>query len=114
MKSLILTLLVLGGVGLGGFYAAPGRLPWVSVSPEEAQVATLRAEFDAVRAQWKQAGRTAALGTDPGSLTDPPLAKLEQLEGALADLTPGLTTTAALNQANRLRAELAAFKANLR
>ncbi len=114
MKTWILALLVLGVVGTGGYYATTGRLPWVEPSPEEMQVAALRAEFKGVREQWKQAGRAAALGTDASGASETALASLDRLDGALADLTPTLKTTSALNQANSLRSELAAFRSGLR
>ena len=114
MKTLILVLLVLGVAGTGGYYAVTGRLPWVEPSPDEAQVAALRTAFTGVREQWQQAGRAAALGTDPSGAAETALAGLERLEGALADLTPALKSTAALNQANQLRSDMASFRSRLR
>jgi len=114
MKRLLLVLILLGGLGTGGYYFVHGRLPWVAQSPEELQVAALRAELDLVRQQWKQAGRAATFGMDTGTITDTPLAKLEQLEGALADLEPRLTDARARNQASQLHRDIAAFKGSMR
>ena len=114
MKNLLLLLLVLGVVGTGGYYQMTGQLPWAALSPEERQVADLRADFNTVREQWKQAGRAATSGMDTSSITDTPLVRLEQMEKALAELTPRLQSQEAGRKANQLRQDIAAFKRTMR
>lgn len=49
MKRFIVAVLVLGGAGVGGYYATTGRLPWVGMSREEEQVAELQQELGQIR-----------------------------------------------------------------
>ena len=114
MKRLLIILLVLGGLGTGGYYLAYGRLHWVDPTPEELQVAGLKTELGELRQQWKQAGRAAVFGADTGTITDTPLARVQRLEGALAELEARLTSPRARDQAARLRQDLASFKATMR
>ena len=114
MKKLLLIILVLGGAFIGGSYLMTGRLPWVQLSAEEQQVAALREEFDQLKRQWREAGRAALSGIDTGSTTEMPLAKLEQLEKALAERLPTLKTGEARLQASQLQREIITFKADMR
>ena len=114
MKRLLIILLALAGLGTGGHYLAYGRLPWVDPSPEEVQVAGLQTELGELRRQWKQAGRAAVFGADTSTITDTPLARVQRLEGALAELEGRLTSPRARDQAARLRQELETFKAGMR
>jgi len=114
MRRFLILLIVLGGAGTAGYYYLYGRLPWVSLSQEEQQVAAVRAEFDVIRQQWKQAGRAATFGMDTSSVTDTPLAQLERTEKTLADLEPGLQSQKARDQAAQLRMDIRAFKLTMR
>jgi len=114
MKQILLILVILGGIALGGYYAMNGRMPWSTGSPEEVQVAALRADYNVVREQWKQAGRATIGGMDTSSITDTPLLKLEQLEKNLAELERTLKTPEAKSQAAILRKELSDFKRTMR
>ena len=114
MNKALLLLLVLGVAGVGGSYLMTGRLPWVTVSPEEQQVADLREELNLVRQQWKQAGRAGAFGVDTSSITDLPMAKLERLESALTLLMPKLKTAEGRRLADTLRRDIATFKSEMR
>ena len=114
MKRLLLFLLVIGGAIIGGSYYLTGRLPWVELSVEEQQIALLRGEFSLACQQWRQAGRAGSLGMDTSSMTDTPVAKLEQLEKSLAELIPTLKTSEARLQAGKLRRDITAFKGEMR
>ena len=114
MKNLLIVLLLIAGVGIGGYYATTGRLPWSEPSPEEQKLAALRAQFQNVRVQWKQAGRASISGMDTSTITDTPLIGLEKLEAALKELTPRLTSAEAKKQAGALAEEIAAFKSTMR
>ncbi len=114
MKKLLLVLLVIGGAVVGGSYYLTGRLPWVELSAEERQIGVLREEFSLACQQWRQAGRAGSFGMDTSSMTDGPVAKLEQLEKTLAELTPTLKTSEARLQAGKLRRDIAAFKGEMR
>lgn len=114
MKRLLAVFLLVAAVATGGYYLTTGRLPWVALSQEEEQVIALREEFNALREQWRAAGRTQALGVDASSQVEAPLASLERLERDLAALTPRLTSTEARNRATVLQRELAAFRAEMR
>ena len=114
MKKLLLILLVVGGAFVGGSYLLTGRLPWVAQSVEEQQIGELREEFSRACQQWRQAGRAGSFGMDTGSLTDSPVAKLDDLEKTLAELTPKLKTSEARLQAGKLRRDIAAFKSEMR
>lgn len=113
MKKLLLFALVAGAC-LAGYCYRTGALPWAELSPDEQQIAGLREDFALVRQQWKQAGRAATFGLDTGTITDSPLAKLEKLEGALADLLPRLKTPEARAKASALRQDIASFKREMR
>ena len=114
MKKRLLLVAVLALAGTGIFYQITGRFPWDAVPPEQQAVLLLRADFDTVREQWKAAGRATISGMDTSSITDSPLAKLEQTEKALADLTPRLKTPDAVAQANQLRQDISTFKRTMR
>ena len=114
MKKLLLILLVLGVAGVGGYYYAYGRLPWVDPSPEEQQISALKEDFARIRQQWAQAGRTQAVGVDAGSQVDGVLARLDKLDLELEDLSARVKSTQVKIQASNLRTEVAAFKMNLR
>ena len=64
MKRLLVVVLLVGGVMVGGSYLMTGRWPWVALSPEEQQVAALRESLGRIRQQWREAGKTQALGVD--------------------------------------------------
>lgn len=113
MRKLLL-LIVLGIAGIGGYYLMYGRLPWVSLSPEELQVAELREEFGVIRQQWKQAGRAGAFGMDTSTITDAPLEKLQKLEASLTGLLPKLKSAEGRKQAEQLRRDVAVFKSEMR
>ena len=114
MKRFLVLLVVLGGAGIGGYYYATGRLPWVDLSPEEVQVAALREEFYQIRQQWRAAGRAAATGMDTSSISDAPLARLERLERSLTELNAKLKTPEARNQVGALRRDLSTFKSEMK
>lgn len=114
MKKLLLLVLVLGGLGVAGSYILNGRLPWVTLSTEEQQVASLREEFSTACQQWRQAGRAATFGMDTDSVTDAPLARLARVEASLTELTPTLKTSEARTKASRLRQDIAAFRREMR
>jgi hypothetical protein len=114
MKRFILLALVVCGVGIGGYYASTGRMPWVFQSEEEQQVAALKEELGRIRQQWQQAGKAQSFGLDTGSIAEGPLAQLDQLEKSLTELTPRLKTPEARNQAGSLRRDITAFKATMR
>jgi len=114
VKRLLLFLLVIGGAIIGGSYYLTGRLPWVEMSAEEQRIAALREEFSVACQQWRQAGRAGSFGMDTSSMTDAPVAKLEQLEKTLEELTPTLKTSEARLQAGKLRRDIAAFKSEMR
>jgi len=114
MKRFILLALVVGGVGIGGYYVATGRLPWVFLSEEEQKVGALKEELGRIRQQWQQAGKAQTFGLDTGGITDQPLAQLEELDRNLAELIPKLKTPEARNQAGSLRRDITAFKNTMR
>jgi hypothetical protein len=114
MKKFIMFALVLGGVGTGGYYLATGRLPWVALSEEEQQIAALREELSRIRQQWAQAGRAATFGMDTRTMAEGPLAQLEQVDKAVADLSPRLKTAEARTQAQSLRQDIEAFRSKMR
>ena len=114
MKKLLLLIVVLALAGTGVYYQVTGRFPWDAVPPEQAEIALLQADFDSVREQWKAAGRATISGMDTSSITDTPLARLEQTEKALADLTPRLKTPDAQAKADQLRKDIAIFKRGMR
>lgn len=113
MKRL-LAFLLLVGLGIGGYYQATGRLPWVFTSPEEQRVAELREDLGRIRQQWAQAGRAQSFGMDTTSLADGPLARLEKLEKDLADLTATLKTPEARNLAGSLRRDITVLRSEMR
>ena len=114
MKRILVLILVLGGAGIGGYYYATGRLPWVDMSPEELQVSALREEFEQIRQQWRAAGRAATTGMDTGSITDVPLARLEQLDRNLTALNAKLKTPEARNLVGALRRDRNTFKSEMK
>jgi hypothetical protein len=114
MKRFLVLLLVLGCLFAGGFYVVNGRFPWAEVPPEEQEVAALREGFQQVRQQWKQAGRAATSGIDTSSVTEAPLARLEQLEKNLEQVALRLKMPQARKQAEDLRRDMAVFKAEMR
>ena len=114
MKRFIVAVLVLGGAGVGGYYATTGRLPWVGMSREEEQVAELQQELGQIRQQWQAAGRAQTFGMDTSGITDVPLARLERLDRSLAELLPKPKTPEARNQAGALRRDLDRFRSQMR
>jgi hypothetical protein len=114
MKKYLVLLLVLGGVGTGGYYYTTGRLPWVALSAEEEQIIGLRLEFDNIRQQWQSAGRAQSFGMETTSLADAPIENLSRLEKTLAALLPKLKSAEARNLAGSLRRDITAFRSTMR
>ncbi len=114
MKRLLLVVLLVGGAIIAGSYFMTGRLPWVALSEEEQQVAGLREQFDAIRRQWNQAGKTQALGVDASSVSDDLPGRLDRLDQTVADLIPRLKTVEARNAATFLRRDIATFRSEMR
>lgn len=113
MKRL-LALLLLAGLGIGGYYQATGRLPWVFTSPEEQRVGELREDLARIRQQWLQAGRAQTFGMDTGSMAEGPLVRLEKLEKDLAELNATLKTPEARNLAGSLRRDITVLRSEMR
>ena len=113
MRKLILFLILATGMGTGVHYSLTGRLPWMTPSPDEQEVETLQASFNSLCQQWKQAGHVAAFGADPTTATDATVAELDRIETTLAGLAPRLQSRQAQVRAERLRQDLAAFKAGM-
>lgn len=114
MKRFIVAVLVLGGVGIGGYHYATGRLPWVALSVEEEKIAELQQELGQIRQQWQAAGRAQTFGMDTSSVADAPLARLERLDRSLTDLMAKLKSPEARNQAGALRRDLDRFRSEMR
>jgi hypothetical protein len=113
VKRFLLVILLVGGAMVGGSYYLTGRLPWVALSAEEQQVAALRDELGQIQQQWRQAGKTQALGVDASSLSEDVPARLDRLDQAVADLLPRLKTVEARNQATFLRHDIANFRSEM-
>lgn len=114
MKRLLLVVLLVGGVMVGGSYLMMGRWPWVALSPEEQQVAALRESLGRIRQQWREAGKTQALGVDASSLSDDIPTRLDRLDQEVEALLPQLRTTEAREQAVLLRRDIATARAEMR
>ena len=114
MKRLLLVVLLVGGVMVGGSYLMTGRWPWVALSPEEQQVAALRESLGRIRQQWREAGKTQALGVDASSLSDDIPTRLDRLDQEVEALLPQLRTTEAREQAVLLRRDIATARAEMR
>ena len=114
MKRLLVVVLLVGGVMVGGSYLMTGRWPWVALSPEEQQVAALRESLGRIRQQWREAGKTQALGVDASSLSDDIPTRLDRLDREVEALLPQLRTTEAREQAVLLRRDIATARAEMR
>ena len=113
LRKLVLFLIVAAGLGVGTPYYLTGRFPWATPAPDEQEVETLQAEFGSLRQHWQQAGHMAAFGVDPNSTVDPAIAELNRIEATLTEITPRLQSHLAQIKAERLRQDLAAFKAGM-
>jgi hypothetical protein len=114
MKRLLMVVLLVGGGLAGGSYLMTGRWPWVALSPEEQEVAALRDTLGRIRQQWREAGKTQALGVDASSLSDDIPSRLDRLDQEVVALLPRLRTTEAREQAVLLRRDIATARAELK
>lgn len=114
MKKLFLLILLAGG-GLGVYYFSTGHLPWVAVSEDEQKVARLSEMFNTARTQFRQSNRaTAVSGIDTSGMSAGPAAQIDQIQKELKSIRSGLSNQAAKDGADKLQAELDAFRLELK
>lgn len=114
MKRLLVVVLLVGGGLAVGSHLLTGRWPWAALSPEEEQVAVLREALGRIRQQWREAGKTQALGVDASGLSDDIPGQLDRLDQEVEALLSRLRTTEAREQAVLLRREIATARAEMR
>ena len=114
MKRLLLILLMLGAVVIAVSYSRTGRLPWVDASPDEAQVESMRAAFTRIKEQWRQAGRSQALGVDASASAEDLQNRLTRLEADLSELAPRLKSVRAREEAAVLQRDISTFRSEMR
>lgn len=113
-KKLLLLALFIGVLYVGATYLSTGHLPWVTLSPEQVRLEEMGQDLERIRAQWAAASRAGSFGMDTGSTADQPLAQLDRLEKALADLTPKLKTDETRAKAASLLREVKTFRSQMR
>jgi hypothetical protein len=118
MKNFIALVIVLVVALLAYSYFAKGGLPFMPSEPqsgEAQQVAQLADDFRSACNEYRQAGRTAGLtGLDSTSEADAALGEIDRIEKALTRLKADITTDDARRAADKLAAEISAFKRGLR
>ncbi len=114
MKKLFLLILLAGG-GVGVYYFSTGHLPWMAVSEDEQKVARLSEMFNTARTQFRQSNRASAVsGIDTSGMGEGPATRIDQIQKELKPIRSGLTSQAAKDGADKLQAELDAFRLELK
>ncbi len=116
-KVLLVVAVVLGGL-LGYNYFATGEItlmPSFARSAEERELGRLEAEFDRARAEFKQAGRTAAVsGLDTTADAETARRSVKSTEKELKQLRDRLESPAIVARADRLAQSIQTFYGELR
>lgn len=114
MKKLLLLILIVGG-GVGVYYFTTGHLPMAAVSEDEQKVARLNEMFNAARTQFRQSNRASAVsGIDTSGMGEGPASRIDQIQQELKSIRSGLTTKSAKDEAEKLQAEIDAFRLELK